>query len=66
MPEATVVLQIAIGERVEAALIAALLLLNVALGIFQEHRAAAALALLKQRLAPHARCGGDTRPQPRL
>jgi len=50
MLEATVALQLAIGERLEAAMIAALLLLNVALGVFQENRANAALALLKKRL----------------
>ncbi len=55
MLEATVILQIAIGERVEAGLIAVLLLLNVALGVFQESRATAALALLKERLALRAR-----------
>jgi H+-transporting ATPase len=51
MLEATIALQIAIAERLEAAMIAALLILNVALGVFQENRAGAALALLKQRLA---------------
>ena len=51
MLEATIVLQIAIGQRLTASLIAALLLLNVLLGVFQESRANAALALLKQRLA---------------
>jgi H+-transporting ATPase len=47
MLEATIALQLAIGERVEAGMIAALLVLNVALGVFQENRAGAALALLK-------------------
>ncbi len=51
MLEATIVLQIAIGQRVTGALIAILLLINVILSVFQESRAGAALALLKQRLA---------------
>jgi H+-transporting ATPase len=55
MLEATIVLQIVVGERLEAAMIATLLILNVALGVFQENRAGAALALLKQRLALTAR-----------
>lgn len=59
MLEATIALQIAIGERLEALMIAALLLLNVALGVFQENRAGAALALLKRRLALKARVKRD-------
>jgi H+-transporting ATPase len=55
MLEATIALQMAIGERLEALMIASLLILNVALGAFQESRASAALALLKQRLALRAR-----------
>jgi H+-transporting ATPase len=55
MLEATIALQLAVGERVEAAMIAALLVFNVALGVFQEGRANAALALLKQRLALRTR-----------
>src|SRR5579863_2953719 len=51
MLEATIVLQLAIGERIEALMIATLLVVNVALGVFQESRANAALALLKERLA---------------
>jgi hypothetical protein len=61
MLEATVALQLAIGEHVEAVLVAALLLFNVALGVFQESRATAALDLLKQRLAPKARVRRDGR-----
>jgi H+-transporting ATPase len=49
MLEATVALQILIGERVEALMTVALLLLNVALGVFQEMRANATLELLKRR-----------------
>jgi H+-transporting ATPase len=55
MLETTIVLQLAAGERLEAAMVAALLLINVALGIVQEGRASATLALLRQRLAPRAR-----------
>lgn len=55
MLEATIVLQVAVGERIEAVLIAVLLGFNVALGAFQENRANAALALLKQRLLLKAR-----------
>lgn len=61
MLEAAVVLQLAIGERVEAALIAALLIFNVALGAFQENRANAALALLKQHLSLKAIARRDGR-----
>jgi H+-transporting ATPase len=59
MLEATIALQIAIGERLEALMIATLLILNVALAIFQENRAGAALALLKQQLALKARVKRD-------
>ena len=51
MLEASIVLQLAIGEHFEALIIAALLIFNVALGVFQEGRANAALATLKSRLA---------------
>lgn len=59
MLEATIVLQIAIGQRLTGALIAVLLILNVMLGVFQENRADAALALLKQRLALRSRVKRD-------
>lgn len=59
MLEASIALQALIGERVEAAMIATLLLLNVALGVFQETRANATLDLLKQRLAPRVRLKRD-------
>jgi H+-transporting ATPase len=54
MLEAAIVLQIAIGERLEAAVIASLLIFNVALSYFQEGKAQAALALLKSRLSVRA------------
>ncbi|MFY9639482.1 MAG: HAD-IC family P-type ATPase [Rhodomicrobium sp.] len=54
MLEASIVLQLSIGEHVEALIIAALLIFNVALGVFQEGRANAALAALKSKLALRA------------
>jgi H+-transporting ATPase len=51
MLEAAIVLQSALGEYVEAAIIAGLLVFNAALGFFQEARAQATLAALKSRLA---------------
>ena len=51
MLEATVVLELALGKHVEAAIIGALLAFNAALGYFQEGRAQATLAALKSRLA---------------
>ena len=51
MLEAAIILQLAIGEHVEALIIAALLIFNIALGLFQEGRANAALAALKSKLA---------------
>ena len=49
--EAAIVLQMVLGEHVEAAVIAGLLVFNAALGFFQEARAQATLAALKSRLA---------------
>jgi H+-transporting ATPase len=54
MLEAVIVLQIALGDDVEAAVIAVLLVFNAALGFFQESRAQATLAALKSRLALNA------------
>jgi len=51
MLEAAIILQIVLGEYVEAAVIAGLLVFNAALGFFQEGRAQATLAALKARLA---------------
>jgi H+-transporting ATPase len=59
MLEATIALQLVIGERIEALMVTALLLFNVALGYFQEARANATLDLLKQRLAPKVRLRRD-------
>jgi len=54
MLEVAIVLQLALGETVEAAVIAVLLLFNAALGFFQEGRAQATLQALKSRLALNA------------
>src|ERR1700683_1023107 len=54
MLEAAIVLEVALGKYVEAAIIADLLVWNAALGLFQESRAQATLAALKSRLALNA------------
>src|SRR5579864_6581359 len=54
MLEAAIVLELALGKYVEAAIIAALLIFNAVLGLFQESRAQATLAALKSRLALNA------------
>lgn len=54
MLEAAIVLEMALGKYVEAAMIAGLLGFNAALGFFQEGRAQATLAALKARLALNA------------
>jgi H+-transporting ATPase len=59
MLEATIVLQIAIGQRLTALMIALLLIVNVVLGVIQENRADAALALLKQKLSLKSRVKRD-------
>jgi H+-transporting ATPase len=51
MLEAAIVLQVALGDYPEAAIIAGLLVFNAALGLFQESRAQATLTALKSRLA---------------
>ncbi len=50
MLEAAVVLQLALGDYVEACVIAVLLVFNAGLGFFQESRAQATLDALKSRL----------------
>lgn len=52
--ELAMLLQLWLGAHVEAAVIGGLLLFNGVLGFVQEGRAGAALAALKQRLAPTA------------
>jgi len=59
MLEAIVVLQLFLREWLTAAMIAALLLLNVLLAAFQESRANAALALLKRSLTLTSRVRRD-------
>jgi H+-transporting ATPase len=54
MLEAAIVLEMALGKYVEAAIIAGLLVFNALLGFFQESRAQATLAALKSRLALNA------------
>ncbi len=49
--EAAILLEVALGKIVEAAIIASLLVFNALLGLFQESRAQATLAALKSRLA---------------
>ena len=61
MLEAAVVLQIVLGDYVEAAIIAGLLAFNAALGLFQESRAQATRAALKSRLALNASVRRDGR-----
>jgi len=54
MLEATIAIQIGLGDFTEAAIVAALLVFNAVLGLFQEGRAQATLAALKSRLALNA------------
>jgi H+-transporting ATPase len=54
MLEAAVALEIALGDYIQAAIIASLLVFNAALGLFQESRAQATLAALRSRLALNA------------
>jgi H+-transporting ATPase len=52
--EIAIVLQLTLGEDVEASIIAVLLVFNAALGFFHESRAQATIAALKSRLALNA------------
>ena len=60
MLEAAILLQLALGEYVEGAVIAVLLVFNAALGFFQEGRAQATLDALKSRLALNAAVRRDS------
>lgn len=55
MLEVTIVLEVALGKFLEAAVIAVLLMFNSSLSLFQETRARSALELLQKRLAVRAR-----------
>ena len=59
MLEAAVLLQLALGEYVEASAVAFLLVFNAGLGFFQEGRAQATLKALKSRLAVTASARRD-------
>src|ERR1700677_2200303 len=54
MLEAAILLQLFLGDYVEAGVVAILLIANAAIGFFQEGRAQATLAALKSRLALNA------------
>ena len=53
--EAMIIIQLFLGERVEAAVIGGLLVLNAMLSLLQEGRSQTALALLRQQLHVKAR-----------
>jgi H+-transporting ATPase len=57
--EATIIIQLFLGEKVEAAVIGGLLVLNATLSLAQEGRAQKALALLRQQLRVLARVRRD-------
>ncbi|HEV2247334.1 MAG TPA: plasma-membrane proton-efflux P-type ATPase [Terriglobia bacterium] len=57
--EATIIIQLFLGEKVEAAVIGGLLVLNATLSLLQEGRAQKALALLRQQLRVLARVKRD-------
>ncbi|MDI1344045.1 MAG: HAD-IC family P-type ATPase [Pseudolabrys sp.] len=52
--EIAIVLQLALGEYIEASIIALLLIFNAAIGFFHESRAQSTIAALKSRLALNA------------
>lgn len=57
--EATIIIQLFLGEHVEAGIIAVLLVMNAVLGSFQEGRAQKALSLLRKQLQIEARVRRD-------
>ena len=52
--EATIIIQLFLGEKVEAAVVSGLLVMNATLSLLQEGRAQKALALLRQQLRVQA------------
>jgi H+-transporting ATPase len=52
--EIAIVLQLSLGEYVEASIVAVLLIFNAAIGFFHENRAQSTIAALKSRLALNA------------
>jgi H+-transporting ATPase len=54
MLEIAITLQLALGEYVQGSVISALLVFNIAIGLFHESRAQATIAALKSRLALNA------------
>ncbi len=63
MLEAAILLEVTLGQRIEALVIAVLLVFNAALGLVQEGRAQATLRALKSRLALNATVRRDGRWQ---
>ncbi|MBX3027308.1 plasma-membrane proton-efflux P-type ATPase [bacterium] len=59
MLEATVALELALGRRLEAAIVAVLLVFNAVMSGIQERRARSAVALLRQRLVVQVRALRD-------
>jgi H+-transporting ATPase len=57
--EATIIIQLFLGEKLEAVVIAGLLVLNATVSLLQEGRAQKALALLRQQLHVKARVRRD-------
>lgn len=57
--EATIIIQLFLGEHIEAAVIAGVLVLNAGLSLLQESRAQKALALLRRQLQVTARVRRD-------
>ncbi|HZE17628.1 MAG TPA: HAD-IC family P-type ATPase, partial [Mycobacterium sp.] len=59
MLEVTIVLELVLGKWLDAAIVGAVLVFNAGLGFVQQQRAAAALELLRHRLAVNARVCRD-------
>ena len=63
MLEATIVMELLLGKRLEALVITALLILNASLSLVQERKAESALALLRKHLPVKARALRDSQWQ---